>query len=168
MRLRKRIKTTSAGSAIRVFSSDSAELQALDDLELFTEIENLVPPKPSKKNPPEKSPAARSMLTRRWTFCEQLIVRPCGIIVARAVFYDAEAASNVMVCPGIHMPTVVTNIPLAGVPIAHVSISLPAFRPVLHILRRQLPSPQDYTGQLGRQPPLSKHWIPCRRFPRCT
>lgn len=64
MRLRKCIKTTSAGSAIRVFSSDGAELQALDDPELFTEIENLVPPKPSKKNPPEKSPAARSMLTR--------------------------------------------------------------------------------------------------------
>ena len=64
MCLRKRIKTTSAGSAIRVFSSDGAELQALDDPELFTEIENLVPPNPSKKNPPEKSPAARSMLTR--------------------------------------------------------------------------------------------------------
>lgn len=35
---------------------------------------------------------------RRRTHSEQLLVRPCGVIVARATFFGAEAVSNVLVC----------------------------------------------------------------------
>ncbi|KZO90569.1 hypothetical protein CALVIDRAFT_490265 [Calocera viscosa TUFC12733] len=37
----------------------------------------------------------KAQLGRAWTHNEQLIVRPCGIIVARATFYGAEAISSV-------------------------------------------------------------------------
>jgi hypothetical protein len=40
----------------------------------------------------------KAQLGRRWTHNEQLIVRPCGIIIARATFFGAEAVSSVAVC----------------------------------------------------------------------
>lgn len=55
----------------------------------------------------EPCPAAKSELGnrklkaqfgRRRTHSEQLLVRPCGVIVARATFFGAEAVSNVLVC----------------------------------------------------------------------
>jgi hypothetical protein len=56
---------------------------------------------------PGPCPAAKSELGnrklkaqfgRRRTHSEQLLVRPCGVIVARATFFGAEAVSNVLVC----------------------------------------------------------------------
>ena len=48
-----------------------------------------------------KSPMGNQTLKaqfgRRRTHNEQTMVRPCGIICARATFYDAEAVSNVLV-----------------------------------------------------------------------
>jgi hypothetical protein len=55
----------------------------------------------------EPCPAAKSKLGnrklkaqfgRRRTHSEQLLIRPCGVIVARATFFGAEAVSNVLVC----------------------------------------------------------------------
>lgn len=39
----------------------------------------------------------KSTLTRKWTHNEQLLVRPCGIIVSRASFFHAESPSNALV-----------------------------------------------------------------------
>lgn len=58
-------------------------------------------------NDEEPCPAVKSELGnrklkaqfgRRRTHSEQLLVRPCGVIVARATFFGAEAVSNVLVC----------------------------------------------------------------------
>ena len=52
-------------------------------------------------------PTLKSVLTRRWTHNEQLMVRPCGIVIARATFYEAESVSNAvvssMLSPGVHV-----------------------------------------------------------------
>lgn len=48
-------------------------------------------PKTSRK----KSPA---VFHRSWTHNEQLILRPCGVFISRATFYQAEAVSGVKVC----------------------------------------------------------------------
>ena len=39
-------------------------------------------------------------LTRRWTHNEQLLVRPCNIIISRATFYEAESLPNCRVSEG--------------------------------------------------------------------
>ncbi|KZT62745.1 hypothetical protein CALCODRAFT_425601, partial [Calocera cornea HHB12733] len=44
---------------------------------------------------PEGNRRAKARFGRSWTHNEQLIVRPCGVIVARATFYGAEAISSV-------------------------------------------------------------------------
>lgn len=41
-----------------------------------------------------KKPSIRSALTRRWTHNEQLMFRPCGIIISRATCFEAESVSN--------------------------------------------------------------------------
>lgn len=44
----------------------------------------------------EKTPSNKfkTALTRRWTHNDQLLVRCCGIIFSRAVFFEAESMSN--------------------------------------------------------------------------
>lgn len=44
------------------------------------------------------APRLRSHLTRKWTHNEQLMVRCCGIIIARATFFGSEAITSVKVC----------------------------------------------------------------------
>lgn len=39
----------------------------------------------------------KGRFTRRWTHNEQLVVRPCGIVIGRATFYAAEAMTAVKV-----------------------------------------------------------------------
>ncbi|RDX54688.1 hypothetical protein OH76DRAFT_1340898, partial [Lentinus brumalis] len=38
--------------------------------------------------------SVKGCLGRRWTHNEQLMFRPCGIIISRATFYEAESMSN--------------------------------------------------------------------------
>ena len=97
LRLKRRINTTSPAAAIRAFTSDGQEIDVLDDPDFVAEVDTILMPKPSQQNPPEKSVYAKSKLTRRWTFCEQLLVRTCGIIIGRACFFEAESVSNVLV-----------------------------------------------------------------------
>lgn len=53
---------------------------------------------PTKVIPPVPKPSKlKSSLTRRWTHNEQLMVRPCGMIVSRATFFEAESLSNSLV-----------------------------------------------------------------------
>jgi hypothetical protein len=42
-------------------------------------------------------PKLKAQFGRRWTHNEQILVRPCGIILVRATFFGAEAVSNVLV-----------------------------------------------------------------------
>lgn len=39
----------------------------------------------------------KGVFSRRWTHNEQLMVRPCGVVVGRATFYFAESMSGVKV-----------------------------------------------------------------------
>lgn len=104
-RLKERLLGIATASAMRSIGSDDAVLELLDDEEISAELELLVQSKPSKKNPPEKSPSFKSALTRRWTFNEQLIVRPCGVILSRATFFEAEGPANALVStPGLSPP----------------------------------------------------------------
>ncbi|KAI0730482.1 hypothetical protein C8Q76DRAFT_669048 [Earliella scabrosa] len=49
----------------------------------------------SHSRKPNSRKKQKSAITRRFTHNEQLIVRCCGIIVARATFFEAESMSNV-------------------------------------------------------------------------
>ena len=48
----------------------------------------------SRKTSKKRKRKLRNTLTRRWTHNEQLLVRPCGVIVSRATFYEAESLPN--------------------------------------------------------------------------
>lgn len=39
----------------------------------------------------------KGVFSRRWTHNEQLMVRPCGVIIGRATFYSSESLSGVKV-----------------------------------------------------------------------
>lgn len=43
-------------------------------------------------------PRCKTDLSRSRTHNEQTIVRPCGVMLGHAAFYNAEAVSNVLVC----------------------------------------------------------------------
>ncbi|KDQ12188.1 hypothetical protein BOTBODRAFT_89130, partial [Botryobasidium botryosum FD-172 SS1] len=45
---------------------------------------------------PRKGPKVKTVFTRRSTHNEQLVVRPCGVVVGRATMYYSEAYSNDM------------------------------------------------------------------------
>ena len=61
-------------------------------------METLLQPKPTKATEERQKKKVKAAFTRRWTFNEQLMVRPCGVILSRATFYEAESPSNVVVC----------------------------------------------------------------------
>ncbi|RPD52418.1 hypothetical protein L226DRAFT_468036 [Lentinus tigrinus ALCF2SS1-7] len=43
-----------------------------------------------------RRPKVRSALTRRWTHNEQLMVRPCRIIISRATFFESEGPAETL------------------------------------------------------------------------
>lgn len=45
----------------------------------------------------DREPKTKGVFSRKWTHNEQLMVRPCGIIVGRATFYASESMSAVKV-----------------------------------------------------------------------
>jgi hypothetical protein len=44
-----------------------------------------------------QSQTLKARLSRRWTHNEQLMVRPCGVILARGTMYGSENVSSVAV-----------------------------------------------------------------------
>lgn len=50
----------------------------------------------------EKEPNSKGVFSRKWTHNEQLMVRPCGIIVGRATFFSSESMSGVKVRRHLH------------------------------------------------------------------
>ncbi|KDQ07661.1 hypothetical protein BOTBODRAFT_48668 [Botryobasidium botryosum FD-172 SS1] len=55
----------------------------------------LAPQPPQAKGKQKKGPKVKTVFTRRSTHNEQLVVRPCGVVVGRATMYYSEAYSNV-------------------------------------------------------------------------
>ena len=93
-RRRNRAKSESArsvASSIRALPEKDSSFATLDDPDLDDPPETSnVAGKTSKK----RAPKSRTTLTRRWTHNEQLLVRPCGVIVSRATFFEAESLPN--------------------------------------------------------------------------
>lgn len=46
---------------------------------------------------PVKKATLKGVFSRKWTHNEQLMVRPCGVVIGRATFYNAESMSGVKV-----------------------------------------------------------------------
>lgn len=139
LRLKLRAEGLTAASIMRSLGSDEAVMELLDDEEISREVETLIQTKPSKKNPPEKTETFKTALTRRWTNNEQLIVRPCGIIVSRATFFEAEGLSNALVRHLSHDRTHAcahhTISSLADLCPGHFSRRIPMCLPLLSLLR---------------------------------
>lgn len=96
--LQRRAATFRPGSAARSFSSDLGSLaDALANADLEEDLDTLLQPKPTKATEERQKLKMKAAFTRRWTFNEQLMVRPCGIIISRATFYEAESPSNALV-----------------------------------------------------------------------
>jgi hypothetical protein len=61
-----------------------------------------------------KKERIRAQLGRRRTHNEQIIVAPCGIIIARETFYGAEGVGSVIVRQRNPKPLLFTHLDLAG------------------------------------------------------
>ncbi|PIL31096.1 hypothetical protein GSI_05792 [Ganoderma sinense ZZ0214-1] len=95
--LKRRLQARDVASTIRAVPSVDESSSLLDDPDLddpaFLDDPGLTSNVERKKPtvPPAK---VKSTLTRRWTHNEQLLVRPCGIVISRATFYEAESLPN--------------------------------------------------------------------------
>ena len=66
----------------------------LDDPDIQNLLDDPAVPSNVQAKSKDTEKKMKSTLTRKWTHNEQLLVRPCGVIVARATFFEAEAPSN--------------------------------------------------------------------------
>ena len=57
-------------------------------------------PEPCPSKPAMGNRVLKAQFGRRRTHNEQTLVRPCGIIYARATMFGTEAVSNFLLCPG--------------------------------------------------------------------
>jgi CxC6 like cysteine cluster associated with KDZ transposases len=76
---------------VSIFTADNPGSVGVSD-----EVAAVMDPCDSKS--PTGNRKLKACFGRRRTHNEQTLVRPCGIIVARATFFGAEAVSNVLVC----------------------------------------------------------------------
>ncbi|KAI0742302.1 hypothetical protein C8Q80DRAFT_1109352, partial [Daedaleopsis nitida] len=44
----------------------------------------------------KSTPRVKTSLTRKWTHNDQLLVRPCGVIIGRKAFFDSEGPANAL------------------------------------------------------------------------
>ncbi|KDR71534.1 hypothetical protein GALMADRAFT_143796 [Galerina marginata CBS 339.88] len=63
-----------------------------------TEDASVPPPDPCPSKSAAENRVAKAQFSRKRTHNEQTLVRPCGIIYARATIFGAEAVSNFLVC----------------------------------------------------------------------
>ena len=130
--LKRRLEARNVSSGTRAPPEKECAFTVLDD--------------PDLDDPPETSNVAgkasktqrrqpKTTLTRRWTHNEQLLVRPCGVIVSRATFFEAESLPNARV--SVFSPSAFhsqLNTPSAAFPQRHISKTLSAIPPFLHFL----------------------------------
>jgi hypothetical protein len=89
--------------------SGNSEVADMDgDEEEFGIVNGLVLPAGSAaltpSGPQARQHKLRAQFGRKRTHNEQIIVAPCGIILARETFYGAEAVSTVVVCNSFQFP----------------------------------------------------------------
>ena len=106
-RLKARLQARSTAAALRTQPSEDAGADSLDHPDAAVEFEDLLPSNARPKPATKTKSTMKASLTRRWTHNEQLIVRCCGVIIARATFYEAESVSNALVCFH-HVPIVMS------------------------------------------------------------
>lgn len=76
------------GGEVRIQRNDNPGSIGVDD-EILCEA--------SKAGPGTRK--CKALFSGARTHNEQILCRPCGVILSRATFYHAEAVSNVLVCP---------------------------------------------------------------------
>ncbi|PIL28517.1 hypothetical protein GSI_08555 [Ganoderma sinense ZZ0214-1] len=89
--LRRRLEARHMASSIRGLTAEDARMLDDDDTDMDE------PPTSSNvagKEPKSRQAKVKTTLTRRWTHNEQLLVRPCGVIVSRCTFFEAESLPN--------------------------------------------------------------------------
>ncbi len=117
-RLKKRIDTRLAASALRGLSDDTARETGEEVLDVEDVLDDEVVPsrvaaatngRPASNQPTESAARGKGKakkttmpikgsLGRRWTHNEQLMFRPCGVVISRATFYESEGMHNALVC----------------------------------------------------------------------
>ena len=94
--LKRRLAARSVASHIRSLPSEQpgSMNDGLDDPDIQNLLDDPAVPSNVQAKSKDTEKKMKSTLTRKWTHNEQLLVRPCGVIVARATFFEAEAPSN--------------------------------------------------------------------------
>ena len=92
--LKRRLAARSVASHIRSLPSQPPTQDVLDDPEIQSLLDDPAVPSNVQAKSKDAEKKMKSTLTRKWTHNEQLLVRPCGVIVARATFFEAESPSN--------------------------------------------------------------------------
>ena len=89
---------TAKNGAIQIHTVNNPGSVGVQDLETMAPPDdtNFIPCEATKSE--MGNVKLRSLYSRRRTHNEQTLVRPCGVIFARATFFGAEAVSNVLVC----------------------------------------------------------------------
>lgn len=80
------------------------------------------------------------VFSRRWTHNEQLMVWPCGIVIARATFFGAEAVSAVKVCCLLLLKSLLTMETALGILRQHLPYRLSGSGTRLSLFRQRMQS----------------------------
>ena len=96
--LKRRIESRMAASQIRSQSSQDPTDDLLDDPDINEVLDDPASTSNVRAKLGSKQPKIKSSISRRWTHNEQILVRPCGIVIARATFFEAESLPNCRVC----------------------------------------------------------------------
>ena len=102
--LKRRLAVRSVASHIRSLPSISTTHDGLDDPDVQDVLDDPAVPSNVQAKSKDAPKKMKSTLTRKWTHNEQLLVRPCGVIVARATFFEAESPSNCRVSLNLSSP----------------------------------------------------------------
>ena len=89
--LKRRLEAHHMASSIRALSSEDADTSEFEESDID---EPAITSNVAGKEAKARQPKIKTTLTRRWTHNEQLLVRPCGVIVSRCTFFEAESLPN--------------------------------------------------------------------------
>lgn len=160
--LKRRLEARDVASSIRavpsVELSPSVELDDpdLDDPPTTSNVDR----KPSNA----RKPKIKSTLTRRWTHNEQLLVRPCGVIISRATFYQAESLPNCRVRPGYSTMHPPLSQFILALPERDIPRTLPRGSSIIPLLRQQLQVVVAHCQRQRRSP--TQNGLPSGRVSR--